>query len=160
MKNQDPPMPLNFDHSSTNAENDHFYSNLPPQSIERHKVTFAVDALGRNPEKNVSALCKLKFISKQDGIRFKNEQDLNRHLDLLFAKNPEKNRRLAGRICRLLYDGAENWTKDTSSAAKVNNEVASSHDDKMSILDGNATNVDDNSDVMVVVDENFEKQLF
>ena len=112
MKNQD-YMPL--DSSSVNVEKD-LLSNAP---IER-RGTFAIDALGRNPEKNVTVLYKAqKYLSKQDGIRFRSEEDLNRHLNLLFTKNSEKKGRLAGRICRLLYDRAHNWINDTSKIEEV-----------------------------------------
>jgi len=136
--------------SFSNFEKHSSYSNHTDVATSRivERRIFAVDALGRNPEKNISALYTAhEHYSKQDALRFLHKDDFDDHLNLLFYNNSEKKTRLAGRICRLFYGPSREWTRKKSISVLIKHTALS---EKSYNIVESITTTDDHCDEMVV----------
>lgn len=88
-----------------------------------------VDELGRKADKPVKVLYgERKFQCVQDGLRFKSQADLNKHLELVVIRTKEKTKRSeGGLLCRRWYCRVRDWTTDFDTLNKVYEAIISFH---------------------------------
>lgn len=109
-------------------------------------------------ESNVQKLyAALPLVCRDSGLRFKDQEKLNAHLDFLFQYNRSLKERSRGGISRSWYPDEDQWVTDCASATAPRESTSSSFFDRKDAEEDDTTDATSWDHARVPVDESVTK---